>query len=214
MTGEASEEWIAAGLVRRIGEGDLQAETDLVARYSRGLLFHLRRMTKNPAASDDLHQETFRVVLERLRGDGLGAPEQLSGFIFRTARNLFLGEYRKQRRHGEGEAPEEIPETEDPAPGQLETVLREEEAALVQRLIGELGTERDRHVLLRFYVAEEDKERICGDFGLSALHFNRVLFRARQRLKELLLEQQGGRLSAGKTRQGVGWDNRPAADRF
>ncbi len=47
-------------------------------------------------------------------------------------------------------------------------------------------TDRDRQILYRFYIAEEDKERICADLDLSSLHFNRVLFRARQRFKDLL----------------------------
>ena len=34
-------------------------------------------------------------------------------------------------------------------------------------------------------MAEDDKERICRDLGLTAVHFNRVLFRARERFKEL-----------------------------
>ena len=46
--------------------------------------------------------------------------------------------------------------------------------------------ERDREILLRFYIAEEDKDRIAADYGLSSLQFNRVLHRARQRYKELL----------------------------
>ena len=44
---------------------------------------------------------------------------------------------------------------------------------------------RDRQVLFRFYIAEENKEDICSDLGLSSLHFNRVLFRARERFREL-----------------------------
>jgi RNA polymerase sigma-70 factor (ECF subfamily) len=56
----------------------------------------------------------------------------------------------------------------------------------VRKLIGELPTDRDQQLLLRFYVAEEEKETICAELGLDSLHFNRVLFRARQRFKELL----------------------------
>jgi RNA polymerase sigma-70 factor (ECF subfamily) len=70
----------------------------------------------------------------------------------------------------------------------------------VRRLIGELDTDRDRQILYRFYIAEEDKERICADLELSSLHFNRVLFRARQRFKELLEgfeKSQGVRKWAG-----------------
>ncbi len=184
---------VAADLVRRIGDGEAAAESDLVARYSRGLLFHLRRMTGDPAASDDLHQETFRVVIERLRGPGLAEPARLAGFVLATGRNLFLGGWRKQRRRGEhglhhaNDAHEGIPaDPPDPDPGTLTRLVRNEEIRKVRRLIGELGTDRDRQILFRVYVAEQDKESICADLGLSSLHFNRVLFRARQRFRELL----------------------------
>ena len=183
----------AADLARRIAAGDREAEGDLVRRYSRGVLFHLRRMTRDPALSDDLHQETFRVVLERLRGEGLADPSRLAGFILRTARNLFLGAQRKRVRRGEdrdgADRDGNLPDSPDPKPDPLTHVLREETAGQVHALLRELATPRDRDLLLRFYVAEEDKDRICSDLGLTSLHFNRVLFRARQRFRELLLAQ-------------------------
>jgi RNA polymerase sigma-70 factor, ECF subfamily len=182
---ERPEAEIAAELARRVRLGDRAAEEEVVHRYSRGLLFHLRRMSGDDALADDLHQEAFRVVLERLRGKGLAEPERLAGFILRTGRNLFLGAWRKRSRHGDNVDPGEM-ELPDPAPDPLDEVVREEEVRSVRRLIGELGTDRDRQILFRFYVAEDDKEHICEDLGLSSLHFNRVLFRARQRFKDLL----------------------------
>jgi RNA polymerase sigma-70 factor (ECF subfamily) len=183
---EKSEEEIAAGLVRRVGQGDARAEAELVERYSRGLLYMLRRRAGDPALADDLHQETFRIVLERLRRQGIEDPAHLSGFILQTARNLFLGDWRKRSRRGEGHDLDEAPEPPDPAVGQLDDVLRQEEARQVRRILAEMGTDRDRQILFRFYIAEEDKESICADFGLSSLHFNRVLFRARERFKTLM----------------------------
>jgi RNA polymerase sigma-70 factor (ECF subfamily) len=184
---ERSETEVAVELVRRIRSGDAAAEEELVRRYSRGLLFHLRRTAGDPDLADDLHQETFRVVLERLRGEGIGEPERLAGFILGIGRNLFLGGWRKRSRRGEGTSLEAIEaDPPDPVPDQLDRVLKEEEILKVRRLIGELGTDRDRQILFRFYVAEEGKERICADLGLDSLHFNRVLVRARQRFKELL----------------------------
>jgi RNA polymerase sigma-70 factor (ECF subfamily) len=183
---ERTEAEVAAELVRRIRAGDAMAESELVERYSRGLLYMLRRTAGDPALADDLHQETFRIVLERLRDKGIEEPERLAGFLHRTAKNLFVAGYRKtvrRRTEGEVEGMEALP---DPAGTPLQETLREEETALVRRLIGELETDRDRQILYRFYIAEEDKERICADLGLSSLHFNRVLFRARQRFKELL----------------------------
>jgi len=108
------------------------------------------------------------------------------GFIRGTARNLLIAERRKTARRQTDADPEGLERAAHPARGQLSSVLLEEEAAIVRRLIGELPTDRDRQLLLRFYVAEEEKESICADLGLDSLHFNRVLFRARHRFKELL----------------------------
>ncbi|MFL6201457.1 MAG: RNA polymerase sigma factor [Thermoanaerobaculia bacterium] len=178
----------ATGLVRRIASGDAAAEGEFFARYSRGLLYLLRRLA--PEMAEDLHQETFRIVLERLRRRELDEPEGLAGFLRGTARNLVIAERRKAARRRTEADDEELAQAVHPAPGQLSAVLLDEEAETVRQLIRELPTERDRQLLLRFYVTEEDKESLCADLGLDSLHFNRVLFRARQRFKELLLERR------------------------
>ena len=177
---------VASDLVRRIGAGDSSAETELVERYSRGLRYLLRRLGASPELADDLHQEAFRIVLERLRGKGLSDPAGLAGFLHGTARNLVIAERRKTARRRTEADEETLAQAPNPGPSQLSTVLLDEEAEAVRRLIRALPTERDRQLLLRFYVAEEDKSRICADLGLDSLHFNRVLFRARQRFKETL----------------------------
>ncbi len=191
---EQDEGEIAAGLVRRIAGGDPAAEAQLAARYSRGILYLLRRLGVRPEVAEDLHQETFRIVLERLRHRGLAEPAGLAGFLRGTARNLALAERRKalRRRTDELDPVDLEAAAEDPAPSQLNSVLHDEQVAQVRRLIGELQTDRDRQVLLRFYVAEEDKVRICADLGLDSLHFNRVLFRARQRFKQLVERRPAG----------------------
>ena len=45
---------------------------------------------------------------------------------------------------------------------------------------------RDREILRRFYVEDQDKEDICRALNLDSLHFNRVLFRAKKRFRKLL----------------------------
>jgi len=183
---EPDEAEIASDLVRRIAAGDLSAETELVERYGRGLIYLLRRLGAPPPLAEDFHQETFRIALERLRRRELAEPARLAGFLCGIARNLALAERRKTaRRRTEGDD-DELAQAVNPSPSQLSSVLLDEEAETVRRLIGELPTDRDRQLLLRFYVGEEEKERICADLGLDSLHFNRVLFRARQRFKELL----------------------------
>ena len=41
---------------------------------------------------------------------------------------------------------------------------------------------------LRFHVSEDDKSEICRDLGLTSRPFNPVLFRARERYRDLYLE--------------------------
>lgn len=183
---EPAEAEVATDLVRRILAGDASAEGELVQRYSRGLLYLLRRLGAPPELADDLHQETFRIVLERLRQRGLEDPAGLAGFLRGTARNLMVSERRKTARRRTDADDESLEQVATPSPSQLSSVLLDEEAGFVRKLIEELPTDRDRQLLLRFYVAEEEKESICADLGLDSLHFNRVLFRARQRFKELL----------------------------
>ena len=181
-------------LVRRIVSGEPAAEAELVQRFSRALSFLLRRLTRDVAAAEDLYQETFRLVIEKVRRGELREAERLPGFVSSLARNLFLGSARRGGRrrqwHGDSAAAETAP---DPAPGQLAKLLAQERAAAVRHVLTELKNDRDREILSRYYIADEAKESICRDLDLSDLHFNRVLFRARQRYKELFERRQGDR---------------------
>jgi RNA polymerase sigma-70 factor, ECF subfamily len=178
-------------LVHRIVSGDPAAEAELVRRFSRALSFLLQRLTRDDTAAEDLYQETFRLVIEKVRRGELREPEKLPGFVSSMARNLFLGSARRggrrQKWYGDAEATETAP---DPAPGQLARLLAQERAATVRRVLEELKNDRDREILSRYYIADEPKEDICRDLELSDLHFNRVLFRARQRYRELFEKRQ------------------------
>jgi len=177
-----------ADLVRRIMAGDQLAEEELVQRYSRGVSIIIRRRVKNPADVEDLCQETFRIALEKIRRGEIREPEKLSGFISSLARNLAIRRLRP-RPHWRPESPNE--DIIDPAPNPEEELLRQERAKIVRQVISEMSSDRDRQILFRFYIAEEEKEKICADLGLTSLHFNRVLSRARQRFKELYKKEFG-----------------------
>jgi len=175
----------AADLVSRIMTGDGQAEAELVERYSRGVTFVISRETGGASAADDLYQETFRIALEKIRRGDLREPEKLSGFVLGIARNLVIDYFRRAARQESLTEIDEAAPVSYPAPSQLDELLRKEQAALVRRVIDELPSERDRQALFRFYIAEEEKESICADLGLTGVHFNRVLHRARERYREL-----------------------------
>lgn len=175
-----------ADLVRRIRSGDPRAEEEMIARFGEGLTFLLRRWTRGHSDAEDLYQETFRLGLEKIRRGEVRDPERLAGFLRSLARNLSIEHYRKATRRGAREEEiETAADTANPDTGQLGQLLRKEKVTLVRHLLGELGSERDRQVLFRFYIAEEDKESIRSDLGLTAPEFNLVLFRARRRYRDL-----------------------------
>jgi len=176
---------VAADIVRRIAEGDVTAEEELFERYRRGLLRLLRHLGAQPDLAEDLLQHTLCTALKRLRGEGLAEPERLAGFLCHTARNLYFNDRRKTVRRQTWSDSGELAQAVAPSPSQLDSILRDELAAKVRRLIEELPIERDRQVLRRFYLLGEPKERICADLGLDSLDFNRVLSRARKRFKDL-----------------------------
>jgi RNA polymerase sigma-70 factor (ECF subfamily) len=182
-------------LVERIRAGDPDAESELVARYGNGLSYLLRKITGDRSLSEDLLQETFRVALRRVRAGELREPEKLGGFLRQTAKNLARAEHRRGGRWQSMED-EGAPHPVDPEESQLARVIRSEEAGLVRRVLGELRSQRDRQLLYRFYIAEQEKEEICRDLGLSSLNFNLVLFRARERFRKLVEEAEDRRLAA------------------
>jgi RNA polymerase sigma-70 factor, ECF subfamily len=169
------------GLVDRIRTGDRAAESDLVSRYARGVRMIISRGTPDRSVVDDLCQETFRVALEKIRRGDVRDAKRLSGFMCALARNLTVEHFRRSRRAERVAATDES----DPAPSQLELLLADERAGIARQVLSELESDRDRQILFRFYVAEDAKAQICADLGLSSLHFNRVLFRARERYRAL-----------------------------
>lgn len=178
-------------LVRRIRDGDQQAEEELIRLYSRGVSIIIRREVNNAAVVEDLLQEMFRIALEKIRRGDVREPEKLSGFVCGIARNLTISHF---RRASHIESLSEIEETRplpDPAPNPFDELYKKEIAGIVRQVINEMKSERDRQALLRFYIAEEPKEKICADLELTSLHFNRVLFRARERFRELYEKNVG-----------------------
>lgn len=178
---------VAQSLAIRIGKGDRAAEGELVARYSRPLLFMLRRRCGEPELADDLHQDVFRVVIERLRGDGIKDPARLAGFIQSTGRNLLIGVIRRrQRRQTYADSDSVAQAADDGAEDQVAAADAAQTGAYLRQLLAELNSDRDRAILTRFYLLQEDKASICRQLDLTDLHFNRVLYRAKKRFRELL----------------------------
>jgi RNA polymerase sigma-70 factor (ECF subfamily) len=177
-----------AELVHRIRAGDQSAEEELAQRYSRGIAFVIHQLVAEREAAEDIYQETFRLVLEKVRAGAVREPERLSGFITSIARNLVTEQFRRASRRRTREEPDEGHAFASPEPNPLDGLLREEQNSLARQVLASLPSDRDRTVLYRFYISDDEKDEICTALGITSLHFNQILCRARERYKNLFEE--------------------------
>lgn len=148
----------------------------------------LERKTGDVEQAQDLCQEALCILIERLRAQPLADPDKLSSFLYHTAINLHIAEVRKSDRRRTQPNQELLEKRTDPQQNQLRTLLRERSKAAVHKLIAAMDNPRDRKLLYGYFIEEKDKEDLCAELDLSQRHFDKVLFRAKQRFKELVLE--------------------------
>jgi len=180
-----------AALVDAIARGHT-VQHDLYTRFKRPLLnvFLQRRIDRD--AAQDLLQRTFLQAIKKIRAEGLEDPANLGGYLYRTALNLATVYWRDATTRRQDTADTEtLHAVSDEALSLEERVDHDILAKAVRALIQQLSLPRDREVLLRFYLHEEQKTSICVSLELSDLQFNQVLWRARQRLGEIIRKNGG-----------------------
>lgn len=178
-------EMSVAEVVALIAKGDTSAEHEFVRRYQRGVTALVRRHCRpNEPDVPDLVQDVLTAVLARLRAGALRDGDALAGYLQTSVVRITTAEYRKRAQRHSLQTQIEPAEPPNDSITQLDRVRQDR---LVRQLLAQLPNPRDREVLRRFYINEDDKEEVCAALGIDADHFRRVLFRARQRMKELLL---------------------------
>ena len=95
----------------------------------------------------------------------------------RHRRELAIADARKSTRRATTADSDAIELAADPTAGPAENVSTEQVRAAVRGFLDELPqVQRDREILLRFYLNDEDEDSICAGLGVDSAHFNRVLF--------------------------------------
>ncbi len=179
----------AARIVQGIrGSADERSvyESEMVERYSRGLRYLLARRIGDDERARDLLQDTFLIALEKLREIKLDNPERLAGYLRGIAIRVALNAGRRRKREPYRMKNDVVAAIPDNEPRQFQHILTEQTKSAVRELLDAMPVKRDRELLLRFYVYDQDKQEICGALGLDSLHFNRVLFRAKGRFRKIL----------------------------
>jgi RNA polymerase sigma-70 factor, ECF subfamily len=167
------------------------AEQGLRQQDLAGIKSLLERQCGSAAVAEDLLSEALETSLRKLRDGAIARPEQLVGYVYRVALNL-LRNFRRQDKSSRtsSEGIEAI--AGDDNREAAASIEQARWAKLMREVLKELPGQRDRELIVAFYLEEEDKEALCRRFGITAVHFNRVIHRARERFRELL-EDRGYR---------------------
>lgn len=146
----------------------------------------LLRLTRDLEATNDLAQEVTLAAWQAIQAGRLRDPAALPAYVLQCARHAAAAHARKSRPA----TVEDIPEFESAWAERPQTPLEHCEAGelrgLAQQALADLPTERDRALIRGYYVEGRGKPELMARFGLGADQFDRVISRARTRMRELL----------------------------
>jgi len=155
--------------------------SELLRTQYGGLLSLVRRKIKDRELAADLINEAIAITLEHARLGRLTQQGGIGGYVFQVAMNLLRNYRRNADNRNDLRSSVEVLEIHVTyEPDEIEAAQIRKKT---QRLIESLASARDREVVKRFYLDEEDKQTICESMGLTPLQFTQVMSRARQRMK-------------------------------
>jgi RNA polymerase sigma-70 factor, ECF subfamily len=172
-----------AGYLQRLKEGDPATEEHFARYFGELIQIKAASRLRSPSGADDVRQETLFRVLRNLRQGTIDHPERLGAYVNTVSNHVIQETFRRNRRTGEfPEGAGEIPSEQTSAESDL---LQEERSEMVKRALEELSG-KDRELLQRIFLEDEDKDAVCKQLSVSRDYLRVLLHRARGRLRATL----------------------------
>lgn len=180
--GYASVEW--GTLVAQIKAGEDAGMEQLYKLFSRGIRYYLCRQLGPQELEDKVH-DTFLIVVNAIKRGDLREPERLMGFV-RTVVRRQVAAYIEQAVHTRREQADletGVTVADRKQNPEQEAMLRQK-AELMKNVLGCLS-QRDRDILVRFYLQEQTQEQICREMSLTETQFRLLKSRAKAKFGEI-----------------------------
>ncbi len=169
-------------LVAGIQLGDPAAFEKLYWAFHKGIRFLAVRQLGTQDAQDIEHT-ILAEVCSAIQQRRLREPERLAGFIrtvaFRTIACCIKARV-KERRHAELDYDADCQNADRSSE---DVMIEDEQREVMQQVLASLSV-RDREVLARFYLQEQNAERICAEMCLTETQFRLLKSRAKARFAE------------------------------
>ncbi len=180
-------------IVKRIQAGDCEVFSLLVRKYHRQLLTFIWRLTGDERQVEDIGQEVFLSVYKSLDHFDTARGVPFSAWLFITARNRCISELRKNRRSTLSIEEVENLVAQDRSPEQA--VIEGECGAAISASLEQLP-EPYKSVIIESLLGDSLKQ-IALKHGITTGTAKSRLFRAKERLRSLLLGESGGKSDEG-----------------
>lgn len=177
-----------AQYVRQLDEGEPSVERHFTSYFGDLIRIKLRRRGWSTHDIEDIRQETFLRVLQKLRRGELEQPERLGAFVNSVCNNIILESYRARARNS-GVDPSEN-EPADRAIDMDGDLIAQERQKLVRIVLEELP-EADRTMLRMVFWEETPRDDICKTMKVDRAYLRVLLHRARMRFKALATASRG-----------------------
>lgn len=189
------EDWVTpsevTGDVLALQRGDRGAFGSLMARYQNRLYRYLLRWVHDPATAEDLFQQTWLKVLEKI--GSFNPKHSFDAWLFAVARNLAIDYLRRRRpqtlQEPQDDSPPGLERYPARGPGALDRLLSSERAALVQQAL-ESQPATYREVLSLRFEEEMKLEEIAEVLAIPLSTVKSRLGRALEHLRATYLRQQ------------------------
>lgn len=177
---------LSGELAKKITNGDKNASNEFVQINYQWLLFIVRGKFAQSNNHEDIVQDSFMLVLSKLQQGKINQPHTIMAYLRTTAINIGFEYLRKDKKFTSAINQDFLEVIEDAKEDILSTIIWDDKIKYVKQVMTELKVQRDKDILIKFYFQDQDKPTICQLLNLSTEHFDRVLYRAKERLKQII----------------------------
>jgi len=172
-----------ATLVLAIESGELSAETKLAELYYQDLTNFIRSRESDRSIVEDVVQDTWLIVIEKLRNRKLRDPSKVKSFIWSIGVNRLIMTYRSRNKNCSELIKLELVESDSENPE--EALVSKQLGSGIKKTFKLMSQQRDRDILQKFFLTNTSKADLSEKYNIKPAHFDRVIYRAKGRFANI-----------------------------